>query len=56
MFVDALTGDLEREVAIVPGRMIVWENSSLLHKVDVGDSGAPRVMLGGCMRDKRKSY
>ena len=26
--------------------MIVWENTSLLHKVDVGVAAAPRVMLG----------
>ena len=47
VFVDAQTSALEREVAIVPGRMIVWENASLLHKVDAGDGLTPRVMLGG---------
>ena len=52
VFVDARTGALEREVAIVPGRMIVWENASLLHKVDVGGSLIPRVMLGGCVRKR----
>ena len=49
VFVDAQTGALEHEVAIVPGRMIVWENASLLHKVDAGNSLTPRVMLGGCV-------
>jgi hypothetical protein len=48
-FVDAKTGALQRELEIVPGRMIVWDNSSLLHKVDVGDTGTPRVMLGVCL-------
>ncbi len=47
-FVDAKTGALHRELEIVPGRMIVWDNSSLLHKVDVGDTSTPRVMLGMC--------
>jgi len=45
-FVNVETGDLEREINILPGRMIVWDNDSLLHKVDVGDSTSPRVMLG----------
>ena len=44
--VDAETGALEREIEIVPGRMIVWANGSLSHKVDVVDAGTPRVMLG----------
>jgi hypothetical protein len=48
-FVDAKTGALQRELEIVPGRMIVWDNSSLLHKVDVGDTSTPRVMLGVCL-------
>ena len=33
VFVDAQTGELVHEVAIIPGRMIVWDNVSLLHKV-----------------------
>jgi hypothetical protein len=45
-FVNVETGDLEREINILPGRMILWDNDSLLHKVDVGDSTSPHVMLG----------
>ena len=48
-FVDAKTGDLEREFEIIPGRLFVWDNVSLFHKVDVADSSTPRVMLGACM-------
>jgi hypothetical protein len=48
-FVDAKTRSLVREIDIVPGRMIVWDNISLLHKVDAGDTDTPRVMLGVCM-------
>ena len=47
--VDTETGALEREIEIVPGRMIVWANGSLSHKVDVVDAGTPRVMLGVCV-------
>ncbi len=49
-FVDAKTGDLEREFEIIPGRLVVWDNVSLFHKVDVADSSTPRVMLGVCVR------
>ena len=52
-FVSVETGDLEREIDILPGRMIVWDNDSFLHKVDVGDSTSPRVMLGVCARETR---
>jgi hypothetical protein len=45
-FVNVETGDLERQIDILPGRMIVWDNDALLHKVNVGDSTSPRVMLG----------
>jgi hypothetical protein len=45
-FVNVETGDIEREIDILPGRMIVWDNDSLLHKVDVGNYTSPRVMLG----------
>jgi len=48
-FVDAKTGDLEREFEIIPGRLVVWDNVSLFHKVDVADSSTPRVMLGVCV-------
>jgi hypothetical protein len=43
--VDTETGALEWEIEIVPGRMIVWANRSLSHKVDVVDAGTPCVML-----------
>jgi hypothetical protein len=49
-FVNVETGDLEREIGILPGRMVVWDNDALLHKVDVGNSTSPRVMLGVCTR------
>ena len=50
-FMDAQTGVVKREVGIVPCRMIVWDNASLSHKVDVGNATAPRVMLGDlCVR------
>jgi len=45
-FVDEKTGGVHREVDIVPGRLIAWENTQLWHKVDVGDKAEPRVMLG----------
>ncbi len=45
-FFNVDSGDLEREIDILPGRMVVWDNDALLHKVDVGDSTSPRVMLG----------
>ena len=52
--VDAETGALEREIEIVPGRMIVWTNGSLSHKVDVVDAGTPRVMLGVCVHARAR--
>ena len=52
-FISVETGDLEREIDILPGRMIVWDNDAFLHKVDVGDSTSPRVMLGVCARETR---
>jgi len=45
-FVDERSGHVQRQVDIVPGRLIAWDNTQLLHKVDVGDTAEPRVMLG----------
>ena len=39
-------GRVEREVDITAGRMIVWDNRLLMHKVDAGSGDQVRVMLG----------
>ena len=39
------SGRVEREVQVTAGRMIVWDNRLLMHKVDAGTSGQVRVLL-----------
>jgi hypothetical protein len=31
---------------VLPGRLFVWDNQMVLHKVDMGDTAEPRVMIG----------
>ena len=52
-FVDATSQDPVREIDVVPGRLIVWDNSSLLHEVELGASSAPRFMLGAALSRSR---
>jgi len=45
-FVHADSQKQHSRFEIVPGRLIVWNNTNLMHKVDVGDDVEFRVMLG----------
>jgi len=40
---------------IAPGRLILWNNTKLMHKVDVGDDAEFRVMLGPMSLDVASS-
>ena len=40
------SGRVEREVDITAGRMIVWDNRILMHKVDAAAGGQVRRLLG----------
>jgi len=45
-FVDASSKRRVRDVSVVPGRLVVWDNVSLLHEVGPAEASAPRFMLG----------
>ena len=45
-FVDASSKRRVRDVSVVQGRLVVWDNVSLLHEVGPAEASAPRFMLG----------
>ena len=45
-FVDAASKHRVRDIRVEPGRLVVWDNDSLLHAVCPADATAPRFMLG----------
>jgi hypothetical protein len=44
-FVDASSKRRVRDVSVVQGRLVVWDNVSLLHEVGPAEASAPRFML-----------
>jgi hypothetical protein len=45
-FFDASSKRRVSDVSVVPGRLVVWDNVSLLHEVGPAEAFAPRFMLG----------
>ena len=49
-FVDASSKHRVCDVSVTPGRLVVWDNASLLHAVDTTEACAPRFMLGADLK------
>ena len=49
-FVDVSSKNRVCDVSVTPGRLVVWDNTSLLHAVDTTEACAPRFMLGAALK------
>ena len=49
-FVDVSSNHRVCDVSVTPGRLVVWDNTSLLHAVDTTEACAPRFMLGAALK------
>ena len=52
-FVDAASKHRVRDIRVEPGRLVVWDNDSLLHAVCPADAAATRFMLGAALSCSR---